>query len=325
MEAGKKEIAFGIDIGGTNSKFGLVTRDGKILSESSVKTRHYATPEDLIADLYTKYIQVIPEYLDEYQIIGIGIGAPNGNYHTGCIEHAPNLPWADIVPIREIASRMFGLPTALTNDANAAASGELIFGAAKNMKHVIVVTLGTGVGSGIIIDGKMLYGSTGVAGELGHTVIRNHGRQHWTTGSKGVLEAYCSATGIVLTALELAKSSKRSSSLQQIPEADINAKKIYECAIAGDTLCQQAYQMTGQLLGEALANFAMFSSPEAIILFGGVTQAGELLMNPTRHSLEKNLLPVFRNTIKLMYSALPQSDAAILGASSLAWHALLGN
>lgn len=251
---------------------------------------------------------------------GIGVGAPNGNYYTGNIEYAPNLRWKGVVPLASLLEQKFGLPTVLTNDANAAALGELIYGAARGMKDFIVITLGTGVGSGIVANGQLIYGHDGFAGELGHCIVIPGGRLHAGTGAHGSLEAYASATGVTNTAIEfLANRPDTPSMMREHTNEEINSKLIYEAAMKGDPLAMEVYEFTGKILGEALANFVMFSSPEAIVLFGGLTKAGDLIMKPVREHMEKNLLPIFQNKVKLLFSELKESDAAILGASALAW------
>lgn len=313
------ELAIGIDIGGTNTKYGIVNHRGEILQKGELRTDAYPTVDSFIEALYGVLAPLIQELSGQYSVRGIGIGAPNGNYYTGTIEYAPNLQWKGIVPLARLVSERFGLPCGLTNDANAAAVGEMNYGAAIGMKDFIVITLGTGVGSGIVANGKLVCGHDGFAGELGHTIIRPGGRKHWATGLNGSLEAYCSATGIVLTAKELLENSREESLLRTYPSSDLNSKIVYECAVKGDPLAQEVYRFTGQVLGEALANFIMFSSPEAIVLFGGVIKAGDLIMEPTREHMERNLLPIFQNKVKLVFSELKEADAAILGASSLVW------
>lgn len=252
--------------------------------------------------------------------IGIGIGAPNGNIYSGTIEYAPNLRWKGIIPIAKLVEEKFGLPTRLTNDANAAAVGEMMYGCTKSMKHFITITLGTGVGSGIVIDGKIVVGHDGFAGELGHTIIRPGGRIHKSTGMKGSLESYASATGVRETAIELLTAyPERESLLRNYRINELTSETVYQCALQGDTIANEIFEFTGQILGESLANFVMFSSPEAIVLFGGLTKAGNLLLNPTRKHMEVNLLPIFRNKVKIIFSELKESDAAILGASALIW------
>ena len=253
-------------------------------------------------------------------IKGIGIGAPNGNYYNGTIEYAPNLPWKGIVPLAKLVQHKFGVPAALTNDANAAAVGEMLYGAARGMKDFIMITLGTGVGSGIVANGQLILGHDGFAGELGHTIIVPGGRLHWSTGHHGSLEAYASATGLTMTANEfLEQRPKEKSLLRNYTKEEIDSRIVYECALQGDAIAKDVYAFTGKILGEALANFVMFSSPEAIILFGGLTKAGDLIMKPTKENMEKNLLPIFQNKVKLIFSELKEADAAILGASALVW------
>lgn len=313
-----QQYAFGVDIGGTNIKYGLVNHRGDISYKGDLPTAKFEKVEDFVSALYDALKPAIDAVGIE-NIKGIGVGAPNGNYYTGTIEYAPNLQWQGIVPIAKLVTEKFGIPCWLTNDANAAAVGEMMYGAARGMKDFIVITLGTGVGSGIVANGHLIYGHDGFAGELGHTVIRPGGRPHWSTEIDGSLEAYASATGIVLTAKELLANSDQESTLRNYDAEKLNSKIIYECAVAGDALAQEVYRFTGQVLGEALANFVMFSSPQAIILFGGVIKAGDLIMKPTREYMERNLLPIFQNKVQLIFSELPEADAAILGASALVW------
>ena len=313
------ELAIGIDIGGTNTKYGLVNHRGEILEKGDIRTDAHEHPESFIDAVYEVLSPIIAQHKNDGTVKGIGIGAPNGNYYTGTIDYAPNLAWRGIVPLAKMMTQKFSLPAALTNDANAAAIGEMNYGAARGMRDFIMITLGTGVGSGIVANGQLILGHDGFAGELGHTVIRPGGRPHWSTNIPGSLEAYCSATGIVLTAEELLKNSTAESSLRQYDSADLTSKIIFDCAVNNDPIAQEVYRFTGQILGEALANFVMFSSPEAIILFGGVIKAGDLIMVPTREHMEKNLLPIFQNKVKLVFSELKEADAAILGASALVW------
>ncbi len=313
------EFAIGIDIGGTNTKYGLVNHRGDIVQKGDLRTDAYPTIEGFIDALYETLTPIIDQHCKEGKIKGIGIGAPNGNYYSGTIEYAPNLHWRGVIPIAQLITQKFNLPSSLTNDANAAAVGEMMYGAARGMRDFIMITLGTGVGSGIVCNGHVVYGHDGFAGELGHTIIRHGGRKHWSTDLSGSLEAYCSATGIVLTAKELLQQSNEASTLRDYDANELDSKKVYECAIKGDNMAQEVYRYTGQILGEALANFVMFSSPEAIILFGGVIKAGDLILQPTREHMEKNLLPIFQNKVKLIFSELKEADAAILGASALVW------
>jgi glucokinase len=314
------EYAIGIDIGGTTAKFGIVNHRGEISNKGDLSTNKRIPIENFIDQLYEEMKPAIREIGGEQLIKGIGVGAPNGNYYSGTIEYAPNLQWKGIIPLASLISKKFQKPCSLTNDANAAAVGEMMYGAARGMKDFIMITLGTGVGSGIVANGHIIYGHDGFAGELGHTIIRPGGRLHWGTGMKGSLETYASATGIAITAKELLdKKMKVESSLRKIPHNKIDAKAVFDAAIAGDKIARDVFKYTGQILGEALANFVMFSSPEAIILFGGVIKAGNLLMNPVKKNMEKNLLPIFQNKVKLLFSELKESDAAILGASALVW------
>lgn len=314
------DYAIGIDIGGTNTKFGIVDRNGHILVQDRMLTNEHESVQEFIEDLHKKLEPMINNAGGIERFAGIGMGAPNGNFYTGSIEYAPNLKWKGIIPLASMMKEKFGLPAQLTNDANAAAVGEMMYGCAKGMKHFIVITLGTGVGSGIVIDGKIVLGHDGFAGELGHTIIRPGGRLHKGTGVKGTLESYASATGVRETALEmLTEKPDTESLLRDFSINEITSQTVYECAIKGDKIANEIFEYTGQILGEALANFVMFSSPEAIILFGGLTKAGDLIMNPTRQAMEANLIQVFKNKIKLMFSELKEADAAILGASALVW------
>jgi glucokinase len=312
--------AIGVDIGGTNTKFGIVDREGKIIEQGRMLTNAHDTVQGFIGDLYEYLLPMIEKTGGVTQFAGIGIGAPNGNYYTGNIEHAANLKWKGIVPLASMLQEKFGMRVKLTNDANAAAAGEQQYGCAKGMKDFITITLGTGVGSGIFINGKIVLGHDGFAGELGHTIIRPGGRLHKGTGIRGPLEAYASATGVRETALEMLEQQPTlPSMLRDIEPADLTSEKVYECAIEGDKIALEIFQFTGQILGEALANFVMFSSPEAIVLFGGLTKAGDLILNPTREAMEANLVQVFKNKVKLVFSNLKEADAAILGASALVW------
>ncbi len=314
------KFAIGIDIGGTNTKFGIVDKEGNILQQDRLLTNEPEGVDDFIEDLHRKLLPQIEKAGGLKNFAGAGIGAPNGNYYTGNIEYAPNLKWRGIIPLAKMAAEKFGLPVKLTNDANAAAMGEMMYGCAKGMKHFITITLGTGVGSGIVIDGRIVLGHDGFAGELGHTIIRPGGRLHKGTGIRGVLESYASATGVRETALELlADNPDVESLLRDYSINELTSQSVYECAIKGDKIANDIFEFTGQILGEALANFVMFSSPEAIVLFGGLTKAGDLIMNPTRQAMEANLIQIFKNKVKLLYSDLKEADAAILGASALVW------
>ena len=312
-------LAIGIDIGGTGTKFGIVDRVGNVLFSSEISTRKHSDVNRFIDELYTELSKLIDNVGGIGRIKGIGVGAPNGNYYTGTIEYAPNLPWKGIIPLARMMEDKFKIPVVLTNDANAAAIGEMMYGAAQGMKDFIMITLGTGVGSGIVANGKLVYGHDGFAGELGHTTIIPNGRLHEGTGKRGSLESYASATGVRLTTLEILEKSTEPSSLRSVPADQIDSKKVYEAAIAGDAVAKEIFESTGTILGAALANFVMFSSPEAIILFGGLTKAGDLILKPTRESMEANLIQIFQNKVKILVSHLKESDAAILGASALVW------
>jgi len=312
-------LAIGVDIGGTGTKFGIVDRVGNVLFSGEISTKKHKHVDSFIDDLHNNLVPIIERAGGVGRIKGMGVGAPNGNVYTGTIEYAPNLPWKGIVPLAKLIQDKFQLPVVLTNDANAAAIGEMTYGAAQGMKDFIMITLGTGVGSGIVANGSLIYGHDGFAGELGHTIIIPEGRYHEGTGKYGSLESYASATGVRLTTLEVLKKHNEPSILRDIPEDEIDSKKVYEAAIAGDVIAKEIFEYTGKILGMALANFVMFSSPEAIILFGGLTKAGDLILKPTREHMEANVIQIFQNKVKILVSHLKESDAAILGASALAW------
>ncbi|MES1218536.1 MAG: ROK family protein [Bacteroidota bacterium] len=313
------QLAVGIDIGGTGTKYGIVDRNGNILFAGEISTRGHAEVEGFIDELYNNLHPLIEKAGGPGRIKGIGVGAPNGNYYTGTVEYAPNLPWKGIIPLAKIVEDKFKLRVALTNDANAAAIGEMMYGAAKGMKDFIMITLGTGVGSGIVANGQLIYGHDGFAGELGHTIVIPDGRVHAGTGKKGSLESYASATGVRLTAIEMLEKSKKPSLLRKVAKDKLDSKAVYEAAIEGDELAIEIFEFTGKILGLALANAVMFSSPEAIVLFGGLTKAGELILKPTKENMEANLIQVFQNKVKLLVSHLREADAAVLGASALVW------
>lgn len=311
-----------IDIGGTNTVIGIVDREGKILAKDKVRTTDYPDPKGLVTTVAEKIKRLLNSERPTpgFELKGTGIGAPNGNYFNGTIEFAPNLKWKGVVPLAAYFSEALGVPAVLTNDANAAAFGEMYFGGAKWMKDFIFITLGTGLGSGIVVDKKMVYGHDGFAGEMGHIIVMQHGRQ-CGCGRKGCLEQYCSASGIVKTYLEILRASDPDA-LRGIDYSKVNARTIFEKAMAGDENAFYAFNYTGEVLGLALANSVAYTSPEAIFLFGGLAQAGELLFNPTILSFEKNLLNIYRNKIKILPSSLPENDAPILGAASLIWNEL---
>jgi glucokinase len=312
-------LVIGIDIGGTGTKFGIVDRNGNVLFSSEISTKKHKEIGTFMDDLHNSLYPLIQKAGGQGRIKGIGVGAPNGNFYTGTIEYAPNLPWKGIIPLAKLIEDKFRLPVALTNDANAAAIGEMMYGAAQGMKDFIMITLGTGVGSGIVANGQLIYGHDGFAGELGHTIIIPDGRLHEGTGKYGSLESYASATGVMLTAIEMLEKSNEESLLRNVPKEELDSKKVYDAAILGDKLAKQIFEYTGKILGLALANFTMFSSPQAIILFGGLTKAGDYILKPTKEHMEANLIQVFQNKVKILVSHLKESDAAILGASALAW------
>jgi glucokinase len=309
----------GVDIGGTGTKFGIVDNVGNVLFSSEISTKKHEQVHTFIDELHEKLSELIDKVGGFGRIKGIGVGAPNGNVYTGNIEYAPNLPWKGVVPLAKMLQDKFRLPVKLTNDANAAAVGEMMYGAAQGMKDFIMITLGTGVGSGIVANGQLIYGHDGFAGELGHTTIIPEGRMHPGTGKKGSLESYASATGVTNTAIELLASSDRPSLLRGVPHDQLNSKVVFDAASKGDEIAKEVFNFTGEILGRALANFVMFSSPEAIILFGGLTKSGDFLLKPTREHLEANVIQIFQNKVKILVSHLKESDAAILGASALVW------
>lgn len=319
MATALEQLVVGIDIGGTGTKFGIVDRNGNVLFSSEMSTKKHPTVESFINELYDELSALIARAGGTGRIKGIGVGAPNGNFYSGTIEYAPNLPWKGIIPLTELMETKFKLPITLTNDANAAAIGEMMYGAAQGMKDFIMITLGTGVGSGIVANGQLIYGHDGFAGELGHTIVIPDGRYHSGTGKKGPLEAYASATGVRLTAIELLSKTDAPSLLRNIATDDLDSKAVYDAAIQGDQIALDIFEYTGKILGLALANAIMFSSPEAIVLFGGLTKAGDLILKPTKQHMEENLIQVFQNKVKILVSHLKESDAAILGASALAW------
>lgn len=315
----EKPYVIGMDMGGTNTVFGVVDARGNVISKSAIKTGTHTDVNLYIQDLYDEMIKLIDAAGGVEKFKGIGVGAPNGNYYTGNIEFAPNLPWKGVIPFAKLMAEKFGIPVALTNDANAAAIGEMTYGVARGMKNFIMITLGTGVGSGIVIDGKLVYGHDGFAGELGHTTaIRENGRL-CGCGKKGCLETYCSATGVARSAREILASSTQDSLLRNIPVDSITSKDVFEAAMEGDEIAKDIFAFTGKILGQSLADFVAFSAPEAIVLFGGLSKAGELIMNPIRQSMEDELLPLWKGKIKLFFSELKEADAAVLGASALAW------
>jgi glucokinase len=315
----EKPYVIGMDMGGTNTVFGIVDSRGTVISKSAIKTGTHSDVNLYIQDLYDEMIKLIDAAGGSDKIKGIGVGAPNGNYYTGNIEFAPNLPWKGVIPFANLMTEKFGIPTALTNDANAAAVGEMTYGGARGMKNFIMITLGTGVGSGIIIDGKVVYGHDGFAGELGHTTaVRENGRL-CGCGKHGCLETYCSATGVARSAREILGSTTKNSQLRNIPMENITSKDVFDAAMEGDEVAKEIFEFTGKILGQSLADFVAFSAPEAIAIFGGLSKAGDLIMNPIREHMDANLLPLWKGKIKLFFSELKEADAAVLGASALAW------
>ncbi|MDR0976221.1 MAG: ROK family protein [Prevotellaceae bacterium] len=315
----EKPHVVGIDIGGTNTVFGIVDARGTILAVDSIKTGAYEKVEDYVDAVCQKLLALLEANGGASKVKGIGIGAPNGNYYTGNIEFAPNLPWKGIIPLASMFEERLDIPTALTNDANAAAIGEMTYGAARGMKDFIMITLGTGVGSGIVINGQMVYGHDGFAGELGHTIIRRENGRLCGCGRHGCLETYCSATGVARSAREFLTARITPSLLRSIPAEDITSKNVFDAAIQGDKMAQDIFEYTGTILGEALADFIAFSSPEAIILFGGLAKAGDYIFKPVQKAIDENVLTIFKGKTKLLMSELKDSDVAVLGASALAW------
>lgn len=315
----EKPYVVGIDIGGTNTVFGIVDARGAIISTGAVKTGSFDKVEDYVDDVCKHLLPLIEAQDGIEKIKGIGIGAPNGNYYNGTIEFAPNLPWKGVIPLAELFEERLGVPTVLTNDANAAAVGEMTYGAARGMKDFIMITLGTGVGSGIVINGQVVYGHDGFAGELGHVIVRRENGRPCGCGRKGCLETYCSATGVTRTVREVLSSSKEASLLRNIPLEKISSKDVYDAAVQGDKVAKEIFESTGKLLGEAIADFIAFSSPEAIVLFGGLAKSGDFIIKPIQKAIDENVLSIFKGKVKLLVSELKDSDAAVLGASALAW------
>ena len=317
-----KPYVIGLDLGGTNSVFGIVDSRGDIKTTTAIKTQVY----DKVEDYVDASVEALQPIIDQVGGIGkiksMGIGAPNGNFYTGTIEFAPNLKWGHngIVPLASMFSEKLGVPVALTNDANAAALGEMTYGAARGMKNFIEITLGTGVGSGIVINGQLVYGCDGFAGELGHTImVRGENARPCGCGRKGCLEAYCSATGVARTAREMLEKTKRPSLLRDLDPVKITSLDVSIAAGKGDELAKEIFDFTGKMLGEACADFAAFSSPEAFIFFGGLTKAGDLLMDPLKKAYDANVLNIFKGKAKFLLSSLDGSSAAVLGASAVGW------
>ena len=315
-----KPYVLGIDIGGTNTVFGIVDARGNVIASSSIKTGKHADFNDYLDELYSEASHLIEANEATDKIQGIGIGAPNANYYTGEINNAANLPWKD-VKLAQLVSEKFGIPVAVTNDANAAALGEMTYGAARGLKDFIMITLGTGVGSGIVINGQVVYGHDGLAGELGHLIIKRNNGRLCGCGSTGCLEAYCSATGVARSAREFLEIRTEPSILRNLPIEEITSKDVYDAAIQGDQIAKDIFNYTGTLLGEAMADMTVFSSPEAFILFGGLAKSGELLLRPMREAMDRTMLSAFKGKPKIILSELKEADAAVLGASALGWEA----
>jgi glucokinase len=313
----KPSFILGIDIGGTNTCYGIVDRNGNMIDKGSLPTTGHGAVEEFVAALKKEILPVI-EKVGLENIAGVGIGAPNGNYYTGEIIFAPNLPWQGIIiPMAQLIGDALGLKAALTNDANAAALGEMIYGAAKGMKDFIMVTLGTGLGSGFVANGQLIYGHDGLAGELGHVIAVRDGRM-CNCGRYGCLERYASATGLVITA-ELWLAERDDVTILRSYDGKLTARKIQDAAKGGDAFALALYEYTGKILGQTLADVVAITSPQAIIFFGGLARAGDTLLDPVKRHMENNMLNVYKNKVQLLQSALPDADAAILGASALAW------
>ena len=315
------EIVVGIDIGGTNTPYGIVTKQGEILASGNVYTQDFASPEAFCKELSLKINESLSHLPSNYELVGIGIGAPNGNYKNGTIEFAPNLPWRGVINLIKLFKQYFQTQIIVTNDANAAAIGEYYFGKANNMTDFIVITLGTGVGSGFVANGKLIYGNDSFAGELGHTIIVDEGRD-CSCGRKGCLETYASVTAIVRTASILLAESSKPSMIRDIPSDALTGKIITDAAKSGDTLSLEIFDYTAKKLAFSLANTVAITSPEAIFLFGGLANAGDLLLNPTKKYFEDYLLNLYKGKVKIEISSLTEKNAAVLGASALVWNEL---
>jgi glucokinase len=314
-----KEITLGIDIGGTNSVFGLVNAKGEVLFHQTIRTADYRDPRKFVRDIAQTVSSKIEEEYAGWKFKGIGIGAPNGNILQGTVEYPPNLEWEGIIPLSQYFKEHFDVPVVLTNDANAAAIGELMFGKAKGIKDFIILTLGTGLGSGFVVNGDLVYGHDGFAGELGHTMVRlNEGRQ-CACGKKGCLETYVSANGIRRTAFELISERLDKSRLRDVSFTDITSEHIYKAALEGDMIAREAFEITGKILGAKLSDTVAQLSPQAIFFYGGLARAGDLILKPTKYYMEQYLMSTFKNKVDLFLSALNEKDGALLGAAALVW------
>lgn len=316
----QKPYVIGLDLGGTNSVFGIVDRRGSIIATTSVKTQEQSDVEVYVNKCCEALKKIIEEVGGIETIEAMGIGAPNANYYTGIIDNPANLPWKGQIPLAKMFSDRLGIPVALTNDANAAAIGEMAYGAAKGMKNFIMITLGTGVGSGIVVNGQVVYGSDGFAGELGHVIVdRSPEARSCGCGRKGCLETYCSATGVARTAKQIVSTTDKPTLLRNIPIDQITSKDVAIAAEQGDEVAKEIFEYTGKILGQACADFAAFSSPEAFFFFGGLTKAGDLLMDPIKKAYDENVLFVFKDKAQMIVSQLDDAAAAVLGASALGW------
>ena len=315
----EKPYVLGLDMGGTNSVLGVVDARGHVLGRTSIKTQAYKDINDYVNALFEEAEKIIEPLGGMEKVRGIGAGVPNGNYYTGYIQDAMNLPW-QTVPFAKLVSERFGLPCRITNDANAAAMGEMTYGAAKGMKNFIMITLGTGVGSGIVIDGNVVYGHDGFAGELGHTcAVRGENARPCNCGKMGCLEAYASATGVARTAKEILTATAKETLLRKLDVDNITSKDVFDAAEQGDEVAKEIFDFTGTILGQQLADFIAFSAPEAIVLFGGLTKSGDWIKRPIEKAMNDNVLPLWKNKVKVLFSDLKEADAAVLGASALAW------
>jgi len=317
-----KKVVAGMDIGGTNTRFGIVDREGKIYAEDSIHTDNYRDISSFIEHISGTIRKMLKNFEKEVSLRGIGIGAPNANYYSGSIEYAPNLNWKGVIPFADLLKKVFDIPVVLTNDANAAALGEMMYGGARSMRDFIVITLGTGLGSGIVVNGNVVYGHDGFAGELGHVTAVENGRL-CGCGRKGCLETYVSATGIRRTVVELLARMNEESNLRKIPFEELSSKKISGAAEKGDRIALKAFEITGKILGKNLADTVALFSPESIFLLGGLASAGDLIFKPTSEYMEKNLFKVFRNKVKILPSGLTGANAAVLGAAGLIWKELI--
>ena len=319
MEYDVKSLVIGLDLGGTNSVFGIIDREGKVLTTASIKTQGFPNVEAYVEDSVKAVMQIVEQVGGIEKIHAMGIGAPGGNYYNGTIEQAANLEWAKgIVPLADMFASRLDIPVAITNDANAAAMGEMIYGEAVGMKNFVELTLGTGVGSGIVANGQLIYGCDGFAGELGHMVVEPEGRP-CGCGRKGCLETYCSATGVVRTTVAMLEESTDATSLRDIPREELTSYDVYKAAMTGDAMAQEVFRQTGRRIGVACANIATFLSPEAFIFFGGLAQAGDLLFRPMEEAYNENVLSLYKGKAKFLKSGLDGAKAAVLGASAIAW------